>query len=773
METYCDNEYLYECIMKTDPAPCGLYPHEIIFLRYFTFRLVRLDIPVIPNAYCMHVNYSQLLLKSMIDRGFIKISNNDDIEKIINMYNSKKLREILKSKFSKIPRKKELIVKLALSIPKDELNNILGTRFYVLTEKGYDVLKNNKNIIENMWGNVWNKDDLDISQIKKNINIIKINEAKIEYKNNIFFFGLNDVDILCECNNIIYFEYPVEIEVVFGNANYRINATEFKILNKLNGIILIEEKSENDFHYTYISKKGIELEGNSNSDYELISSNSDYNTVEKLNSKYNYIRYNYKNDSIIKIGDFEIYCCINDPLVIEILSKKDIGAKINIIHKIFENDYSVNVSLKLNADNYYAISLIAYLIKTKKIRGVSFFGIEIIKYYQQINIFKSSNNKLQSLIALNDLKLFNDDNYCNTILKVVNKFKSLSSFCDCVCKYIPYSFVVENIDAVINLYDNEFNIKNNGYLTNEEYDNLLKKWKKEYKKNLMDLYNDGTIAPKWKNEYLLYFMFSVVFEDTQYQYRAKWLGLQSLDIYIPSLNIGIEYQGQQHYKPVDYFGGEEKLNEQKERDLTKKKLCVKNGIKLLEWKYDTDVNIENFNRFLKDNDIIGNFDINEKNDMPILKNIKNEKKKETVIRHYDKTVICQYDKIGTFIKQYKTIKDASIATNTSYSGIQRTIAGQQNSAGNFLWKKCYLDDIPKSINPIKSIYSNNNISQEYLEYQIKQLDKVSGEVIDTFENMTQASKITGIDYTSIRRTVSGKQKSAGGYKWIKIKKNIN
>lgn len=117
------------------------------------------------------------------------------------------------------------------------------------------------------------------------------------------------------------------------------------------------------------------------------------------------------------------------------------------------------MSLKLNADNYYAISLIAYLIKAKKIRGVSFFGIEITKYYQQINIFKSSNNKLQSLIALNDLKLFNDDNYCNTILKVVNKFKSLSSFCDCVCKYIPYSFVVEDIDAVINLYDNEFNIK--------------------------------------------------------------------------------------------------------------------------------------------------------------------------------------------------------------------------------------------------------------------------------------------------------------------------
>lgn len=257
-----------------------------------------------------------------------------------------------------------------------------------------------------------------------------------------------------------------------------------------------------------------------------------------------------------------------------------------------------------------------------------------------------------------------------------------------------------------------------------------------------------------------------MFEDAQYQYRAKWLGLQSLDIYIPSLNIGIEYQGQQHYKPVDYFGGKEKLNEQKERDLTKKKLCLKNGVKLLEWKYDTDINIENFNRFLNDNDINGEFNINEKNNMPILKNIKSNKKSK-------KTLICQYDKTGTIVKKYTTIKEASIETNTSFSGIQRTIAGLQNSAGDFLWQKFYFDDIPDSISPIKAVYPNNNISQEYQEYQIKQIDKVTGETINTFENMTQASKITSIDYTSIRRAVNGKQKSAGGYKWIRIKKHNN
>lgn len=37
--------------------------------------------------------------------------------------------------------------------------------------------------------------------------------------------------------------------------------------------------------------------------------------------------------------------------------------------------------------------------------------------------------------------------------------------------------------------------------------------------------------------------------------RPSWLGKQHLDIYFPNENIAIEYQGAQHYKPIDIFGG--------------------------------------------------------------------------------------------------------------------------------------------------------------------------------------------------------------------------
>ena len=48
--------------------------------------------------------------------------------------------------------------------------------------------------------------------------------------------------------------------------------------------------------------------------------------------------------------------------------------------------------------------------------------------------------------------------------------------------------------------------------------------------------------------------------------RFDWLGLQHLDFYLPKYNIAIECQGEQHYKPIDYFGGNDGFTSQKERD---------------------------------------------------------------------------------------------------------------------------------------------------------------------------------------------------------------
>lgn len=64
------------------------------------------------------------------------------------------------------------------------------------------------------------------------------------------------------------------------------------------------------------------------------------------------------------------------------------------------------------------------------------------------------------------------------------------------------------------------------------------------------------------------------------QMRFEWLGLLSLDFYLPKYNTAIECQGKQHFG----FGGwkeDADFEEIYKRDNIKRQLCNKNGVKLL------------------------------------------------------------------------------------------------------------------------------------------------------------------------------------------------
>lgn len=68
------------------------------------------------------------------------------------------------------------------------------------------------------------------------------------------------------------------------------------------------------------------------------------------------------------------------------------------------------------------------------------------------------------------------------------------------------------------------------------------------------------------------------------------------DFYLPDNNMAIEFQGEQHYAPVDWFGGQKDYETRIQRDNYKKDWCQKNNIKLLEisWK-----NFENIHEILE------------------------------------------------------------------------------------------------------------------------------------------------------------------------------
>lgn len=55
----------------------------------------------------------------------------------------------------------------------------------------------------------------------------------------------------------------------------------------------------------------------------------------------------------------------------------------------------------------------------------------------------------------------------------------------------------------------------------------------------------------------------------------------TLDFYLPDYNIAIECQGEEHFKPIKYFGGEEKYKKVVSRDNNKKIICDNNNLELM------------------------------------------------------------------------------------------------------------------------------------------------------------------------------------------------
>ena len=68
-----------------------------------------------------------------------------------------------------------------------------------------------------------------------------------------------------------------------------------------------------------------------------------------------------------------------------------------------------------------------------------------------------------------------------------------------------------------------------------------------------------------------------------------WLSPQHLDIFIPEIQVAVEYMGEQHYEAVDFFGGESALAATQERDGRKNEICGEIGVDLHYVRYDEDM----------------------------------------------------------------------------------------------------------------------------------------------------------------------------------------
>jgi hypothetical protein len=98
------------------------------------------------------------------------------------------------------------------------------------------------------------------------------------------------------------------------------------------------------------------------------------------------------------------------------------------------------------------------------------------------------------------------------------------------------------------------------------------------------------IGEGWISEMQLYNLVKNIFSKAKHHVTPEWLRPQHLDVFVPSKKLAFEYQGRQHFEPVDFFGGEESFRKIKKLDRRKMKKCKSNGVLLLYWHYSEPIN---------------------------------------------------------------------------------------------------------------------------------------------------------------------------------------
>lgn len=170
----------------------------------------------------------------------------------------------------------------------------------------------------------------------------------------------------------------------------------------------------------------------------------------------------------------------------------------------------------------------------------------------------------------------------SSFLTTYNKAHKLRKLCDIFAKYGPFQY---------------HPLREKGRDVAQEYIKTIRRKRHEIYSYLI---TQNRTSSRWVSEQKMYEIVREEFPNALYHYKAEWLGLQSIDVFIPDKKIGFEYQGIQHYEPVSLFGGDEGLIENQRRDREKKEKCELNSVKLIEWKYDLPINRENLVKLLED-----------------------------------------------------------------------------------------------------------------------------------------------------------------------------
>lgn len=123
-------------------------------------------------------------------------------------------------------------------------------------------------------------------------------------------------------------------------------------------------------------------------------------------------------------------------------------------------------------------------------------------------------------------------------------------------------------------------------------------------------------------------------------------------------------------------------------------------------------------------------------------------------------------KTGKIIKEYSSITEASKSNNLEIAGISSCCQEKLLSYSNFIWSFCDSKDYIT-----KRLILNSKKLKSGSKRNVAQIDLITGNIINIFNSLTEASNYIKTSVCNISTCCSGKTKSSCGFAWEYYKKD--
>lgn len=591
-EVYCDNETLKQFILDAKPSKNGLYLHETVMIFYAQIGKLKTPSPVFASIfyYQFGVLYPNLLLESLIDRGFIRVCAKEEIVQYAETSELRKLMALKNLKCKGRSSRRNMQDIIAENYTPKEIHGALGHLYHVPTTLGEEELQGKGDVLQSRykgWGlskgyaneNYLRPDKITISEPGGQVQELHIDKSRGT------FSLLSGKDLPMEIVSRSY-QFPETSKLkVFVDGKILCEAIvdEIHFAKNVHKILLCQQREKGATDcvcYDYLA--GLKLFK------EKVPTRP--NSMPEDQSQYS--RMIDSMDDILEGDAINYFVSVNNPLayyiVTESLKENVVVEKIN---NFLPGDDSLNYKISVKLNDSYARNIIMYMAINRMLVPPSVKGVPLNTIMDFLR--KQSPHKAHTVLMENEIAPYEHEQGVMEEIKKRGSSEWEDVFKTFAEIYPKRVFLFNCLEYYCP--EHKYSRDANWMIVKENYAH----WHDQFKNMFTNLMIEGIVEPRWVNEFTLYLTALKYYPDAVYQYRDDWLGRQSLDIFIPSINTAIEYQGRQHYEPVDFFSGEEGFERQKQLDQQKRILCKQNEVRLIEWPYTLDVTAPNFTHVLE------------------------------------------------------------------------------------------------------------------------------------------------------------------------------